>query len=1046
MRKRPYRSWPCVFTFCNIIEEMSDILEKDTLIHFPHFAVLKASAGSGKTHTLTKRFVQFLLSDKVPGNGLRNILAVTFSNNAAKEMKARTLDWLKSVFFGDTQKVEELALIVSLDKERMIEKAGFLIDEILENYSDFQVKTIDSFMATVFKASAIDFGYDPEFDILLRSDPLMGYSFDLFLRQVREGSEGADLFKEIISLILAGRKGDTSYPWDPSSVLLEEVKKVYSTLASTGKGPRLEDFSKEAAQLRRLLLEQLDEIEEAISASGLERRSNSAYGSIFQEAKAGRFGDLIGRSVKNPPVKKPGKGAAMPAYERVAGMWEELGELIRRYTAIHVLSCYMPYIRLYEEFRGTVESVQVQEGKIFIEDINGNLSHFLSSEIVPDIYFRIGDTVFHFLIDEFQDTSPVQWRNLFPLIENSLAQRGSAFVVGDTKQAIYGFRNADYTIMKRCESENPFPSAKHIVGELETNYRSLHKILQFNEKVFKEIVAANTEYSEAGEKSGLTGYVQKVRDGRESPGYSEVVILEKDEEAPPERGKVEGLIDELRGRGYNYGDIAILTARNEGAVRVTGWLNEKNVPFISFSSLDIRMRKVTGEIVSLLNFLDSPTDDLSFASFLLGDIFERTLSRGTAGGRQLMRDFIFRNRKERPLYKVFQKEFGDLWDEYFSGLFRSGGYFPLYDIVAEVFNVFRVFDVMGEEEATLVKILEVVKDFEGEGHNSLRDFLTFAGDESGEQEWNMEVPKGEDAVRVMTVHKAKGLEFPVVIIILYEEANRGFDYIVQEDDEGVRLLKINRNTMGSDPVFEELYGAAALKEKVNRLNTMYVGFTRPEEELYVIGVRGSGKGYPFDILREEAFPPSPRPEGKEVPAPPEGYGRFAITHSHKRIEFPEGPDEMISIEERRRGEFIHRVFCLVDYRDEDFEGILAGIVKRVTDETGCAYNAEEIEEIVRGTVEHDELEDYFKRRPGREVRTEQEFSDREGNLFRMDRVVLDGGKVTVIDFKTGHDMAAEEKYAAQVRSYMRILGSIYPKRRVEGIIAHVDLRQVTRLT
>ncbi len=141
------------------------VLIKDTDLKFPHFTVLKASAGSGKTRTLTERFVQFLLSGKVPRNSLRNMLAITFSNNAAKEMKERTLSRLKEVYFGDETKVRELSKITSLDIETMREKAGLLIGEILDSYSDFQVKTIDSFMTTVFKASAIDFGYNPDFDI-----------------------------------------------------------------------------------------------------------------------------------------------------------------------------------------------------------------------------------------------------------------------------------------------------------------------------------------------------------------------------------------------------------------------------------------------------------------------------------------------------------------------------------------------------------------------------------------------------------------------------------------------------------------------------------------------------------------------------------------------------------------------------------------------------------------------------------------------------------------------------------------------------------------
>src|SRR4030065_2790443 len=135
-----------------------------------------------------------------------------------------------------------------------------------------------------------------------------------------------------------------------------------------------------------------------------------------------------------------------------------------------------------------IEYTKRRQGKVFIEDINRNLAEYLHADLVPDIYLRIGEAVLHFLIDEFQDTSPIQWRNLFPLIENSLSQKGSAFVVGDTKQAIYGFRNADYTIMKTFETQNPFPSAQYAVQELKVNYRSLQRIIEFNNRVFKDIV------------------------------------------------------------------------------------------------------------------------------------------------------------------------------------------------------------------------------------------------------------------------------------------------------------------------------------------------------------------------------------------------------------------------------------------------------------------------------------------------------------------------------------------------------------------------------
>src|SRR4030067_1250682 len=143
------------------------VLEKDLAIQFPHVTLLKASAGSGKTYSLTERFVQFLLSGKISQNHLRNILAITFSNNAAKEMKGRILCWLKDIYFKDPQKIEELSEIVSLKKEYLPDKAGATIDAILKKYTEFQVKTIDRFMTSIYKASATHLGYSPDFDIVM---------------------------------------------------------------------------------------------------------------------------------------------------------------------------------------------------------------------------------------------------------------------------------------------------------------------------------------------------------------------------------------------------------------------------------------------------------------------------------------------------------------------------------------------------------------------------------------------------------------------------------------------------------------------------------------------------------------------------------------------------------------------------------------------------------------------------------------------------------------------------------------------------------------
>jgi ATP-dependent exoDNAse (exonuclease V) beta subunit len=398
-----------------------------------------------------------------------------------------------------------------------------------------------------------------------------------------------------------------------------------------------------------------------------------------------------------------------------------------------------------------------------------------------------------------------------------------------------------------------------------------------------------------------------------------------------------------------------------------------------------------------------------------------------------------------PLYKSFQENFGDLWETYFATLFKLSGYLPLYDLVTQLFSVYRVFEVFAHEEATLIKILEVVKDFEGAGYNSIRDFLDFAGDgEPSEAQWNMDIPKDMDALKVMTIHKAKGLGFPVVIVLLYGERQRGFQYIVREEQNKVSLLRITRDTLQSNTSFEPLYTEELIKERVNRLNTLYVGFTRPREELYVIGVKGKSKNYPFTILSEADHPPSQKPV-KITKMPAQQIVAHPIHHHHKQIEFQALPEEIMHIVERQRGEFIHRVLFFVEYIDKRLEEHLSEIITRVNNEIASSYSEKEITHTVKELIEHRDMVEFFQKKPGRTIMREQEFSDTKGNLFKLDRVILDTDKITVIDYKTGRDRDADDAYKVQIKTYMKILREVYPGKPVEGIIAYIDTKELRRV-
>jgi len=1027
----------------------NSILEKDIDLHFPHFLLLKASAGSGKTHTLTQRYVQFLLSEKIPQNHLPNILAITFSNNAAKEMKARILTWLKGVYFQIPDKLRQISSCLSLNQKQLVSRAEALIDEIILNYTDFQVKTIDSFMTSIYKASAIDLGYSPDFEILLTPKPVITYAFNRFFRKVRANSREDYFLEQILTTISEDRGKESAYLWDPAKVIEEEITSLYRKLSGIVKPVDKESKGEEVEDLKEKIANTATKLERIIKESNFKRNEKSSFSKILKLIKLSHYSDLIGKGLKTPPVIKPKNSKTNPTYREILQLWEELGKQIRNYSEIYSFNYYRPYLKVYPAFQEVLEQTKKEEGFVFIEDINKKLSDYLKEEIIPDIYFRIGETVFHYLVDEFQDTSPIQWVNLYPLIENSLAQGGSFFAVGDTKQAIYGFRDADYRIMRALETSNPFLPATYAVKELPINYRSLERIVKFTEEFFQGVVRAYDEYKEAAEKSGLVDYQQDIKEEYQGLGYVEVKIYKKNkkEEEFPEKQELQNRIKELKKRGYNYSDLAVLTLKNEDVVNFTTWLNEISVPFISYSNLDIRTRKLTGEILSLLKFLDSPPDNLSFSTFLLGDILRAALNQnGEVLPAKKLHEFLFRNRKENSLYKIFQQEFPEVWENYFARLFKLTGYLPLYDLVSEIYWVFKILENFKNEEATLIKILEVIKDFESEGMNNPADFLRLAADDNlGEVRWNIDVPEGIEAVKLMTIHKAKGLEFPVVILILYGEQSRGFRYLLAEKEKEVYLLKVNRNIAAASEFLRATYEEEKIKELVNQLNTLYVGFTRAESELYVIGVGGEKKQFPIDLLEKtkpvwgEKRPPQ---KPTKIINPP----LFPLSYSSQPVDFSSFTTvEEIKIEERRRGEFIHRVLAFIEYLNDGWELELEKRVREIVQETNIDYPIAEIKKEILEFISQEEIRPYFVWQPGRMVLREQDFSDSEGNLLRMDRVIVDENRVTVIDYKTGLEKTEEEKYLSQVRNYRKILQNLYPNKKVEGVIAYFDRKEVTKI-
>ncbi len=1025
------------------------VLNPDHELAFPDFTILRASAGSGKTRALAHRYIQFLMSDRIRSNALTNILAITFSNNAAREMKERIISWLKKIYFGDEEHLTIMSYLLNTERDVIQQRAGMLIDTILENYSDFQVRTIDSFMASIFRSSALEFGIAPSTEILIEKDRLIDYSFELFFRKIKPDSAEAKIVEEVINSILARKGADTKYPWNPTEEIASVFKKLYSKIASLPRAIHTEDHSQEITATFGKIKELIQKIDHFVNDKGLEYSGNAHFHNALQAAASDNIYYAIGRQHKSNLIKKGSmsKQSFDPVNDEVNTLRDELNELYRRLTEYYARSYYHPHLLYFENFSDILRQVKREYNQIFIDDIGKLLVSRLDEEIIPYIYFMLGDTIHHYLIDEFQDTSPLQWADLKSLIENSLSAHGSLFVVGDTKQAIYKFRGADYKIMKKTEDTRVFPSAPPNVFDLDTNYRSSEHILRFNETFFNAILN-HEEYGRAARLSGLEHHKQNTAEDKTGQGFAECIVYpydERDEKNQTERNKIISIIEDALERGYNHRDIAVLTFRNKDVTNISSWLSEENIKFISFSNLDVRNRKITGELISLLQFLNAPVDDLALTSFCLGDICREALNQSGIDRNDFIA-FIGRTKHDpallkNPLYKNLRNTYPGLWNTYFEQLFTHAGHLSIYDLTQDIYKVFRLFRTFPDEEAALAKFLEAIKDFEAGGTNNLRTFLELVADEESEAEWNINKPDKINAVQLMTIHKAKGLGFPVVIIPLYNDHRMNEDFYLEDAGDVLHLLYLNSSHAQVGETLEEIYTSHRLASIADYLNGLYVACTRAEDEMYLIGLppKRSGRNSIFSLFPQGTF----GEKSTGVSRPPQEEQQIATHHHELPARFDFGDRMPLNIAELQRGEFIHDLLAEINFIDERIENNLRQLASR--HRYYKLFSDESINEMIETVISfitHLDMKKYFEPGDDRIIRNEIDITDASGRLFRVDRLITDRDTITAIDFKTGDDRQRESEHISQVKNYQTILKDIYPDKTIYGILAYIDKKKV----
>lgn len=1023
---------------------MPSLLPLDNTIQFPDLTVVSASAGSGKTYTLALRYVQFLLSSTIPNNAMRNILAITFTNNAANEMKQRIIILLKKICLRNNEILEQISFLVALPKEELIHKAELLLGEILDNFSAFQVKTIDSFLISVFKTTALEFGYHPETEIVFDTDTLLSDAIKKFVRTPERAEEQRTLIFNLVKLIEESHKKTSGYIWNPYKNFQKEIQQLYNKFRQQTLPLDNKNYAQELQRIVKEIAQHATTVAALIEKSGLP--PNKYFMNDLHSLKEEHVDVVLTHERKEKFFNTP-KNKTEIQNEALYGkqienaaeqMYQRIGEYVETLSRIH----FYPYIQFLSVLEKEIEELCKEKKYITLADVNYLMKRNLHTEKIPEVYYKLGETIYHYLIDEFQDTSSIRWYNIKPLLSETLAQNGSLFIVGDTKQSIYGFLGNDWRIMKRVENGDEFDSAAPRSVNLGINFRSMENIVRFNESVFRKILP-QTEYAAALKNSGADVFAQDVQDSKKGNGCVRTTFISTNGNELAGKEKLLEILRACIARGYSYQDITIITPNNNDVIRIGVWLNENAVPFLSQSNLDVRNRKITQEIFSLLQFLDAPIDNLSFATFLLSDIFEDALlHKNFPLSKEDIRQFLFSSRSFRkniqPLYKLFQMQYSLLWECFFENLFTKASYLPLYDSVDAVIKTFSLFERFPKEEATVVKILESVHLASQQGCNSIKDFLQYFSDDKSD-DWNIVGASSSNAVQIMTIHKAKGLDFRVVLVLLPDTDISMDKTIFEESNEAVHLLYFENYFKNFSAALDALSQKQLLYQQTDALNKLYVAFTRAEDEMYILIIGNNeqpeGPSKYFSNIEIGTIPSFV--QTTEAAAETLASGRWTTTISQRTAtEFTP-----VQKSEMQRGIFFHSVFSYLQFIDENFERNLLRAIAQAKSEIQFTVDDNEIFSIVQQFFAATDFYKYFIVQQFRTALIEQELVHRSGTRYSCDRIIIDENEITVIDFKTVA-RENEEQYSNQVKNYMNLLREIYPQKKILGLIAYIDAQQI----
>lgn len=803
------------------------------------FVVFKSSAGSGKTFTLALTYLKIALSKSTPDQ-FRQVLAITFTVKAAAEMKERIIRFLSGI--SNQRESDEIKTVVrilceetGLNSEELHQKSSALLESILHNYEQFAVMTIDKFVNRLVRSFASDLGFTNDFEIELDTQRIADQTVDQLLTELESNQKLSQMLIEFLEHQVSN---DLSWRLENqlSSLTTKLSTEEFYLKSKAIEHLSLDDFSRiqndmskkvrsYKSQVQKLGNETLELIaKRGLSMDDFYRKKTGIY-SYFKAASQFDLNRLIHPNSYVQQTINDGKwytgdshggiDAILPDLEQKLSEILELAGKGPRIKLMMSVGSSLYSLAVIHELRRCFEAVKEDENVQLLSDFYQTITERILEERAPFIYERIGNRFKHILIDEFQDTSLLQWKCFQPLIENTLAENNLNIIVGDEKQSIYRFRGGEPALFQSMnEEESDIPSflKPHLsVNRLDTNYRSNETIVAFNNSFFEQLA---DQFLLENQKSVYGTLKQNAI--KKAEGLVNLEVIENEEDAWI--NKVESWIQHnVSNCGFQYGDVALLFHTNDHASAFAQGLLERNIPVISDESLLLKNDPSVQLIISTIRagLFDSEP-------FLLIHWLAKAEQL-----KKLQGNFHNLASEVKKLKRsTFDKTAQLAGISLRSDQFRKG---HTYDQILIICRAFK----LDEESAFIRKLLDFALEYEHGAKFLQKSFLNF-----WEQEMNgLSIDLSpQNAVRIMTIHKSKGLQFPIVILPLlglnFGKVTHSSKWIdLSNQDLGLDTALIELNKLSDTPVEAELIQEQQ-QSFLDQLNALYVAFTRAEKKLY----------------------------------------------------------------------------------------------------------------------------------------------------------------------------------------------------------------------